>query len=94
MITKHTIVISGRINERESLFTYNDGKTYGNYQLGAFRPEFLLPSNIPPEVEQLFRNDHESIFDFIQTGSAEFAAKTLQFSIVYNASIEALNQCE
>nr|XP_022323669.1 protein mesh-like isoform X1 [Crassostrea virginica] len=81
-----------RINQRESLFTYVDGKTYGKYQLRTFRPEFLLPSNIPPEVEQLFRDDQESIFDFIQTGSAEFAAKTLQFSIVYNASIEALNQ--
>nr|XP_022323654.1 protein mesh-like [Crassostrea virginica] len=78
-----------RINERETLFTYEAGKSYQEYQLLAFRPEFLIPSNIPPEVEQLCGEDQECMFDFIQTGSAEFATETLQFSTVYNTSVEA-----
>nr|XP_022323656.1 protein mesh-like [Crassostrea virginica] len=78
-----------RINERETLFTYEAGKTYKDYQILSFRPEFLLPSNIPPEVEQLCGKDLECMFDFIQTGSAEFATETLQFSMIYNTSVEA-----
>ena len=92
--TKHTIIILGRINERETLFTYEAGKTYQEYQLLAFRPEFLLPLNIPPAVEQFCGKDQECMFDFIQTGSAEFATETLKFSIVYNTSVEASYESE
>ena len=94
MLTTPYIVTSGRINERETLFTYEAGKTYKDYQILSFRPEFLLPSNIPPEVEQLCGEDQECMFDFIQTGSAEFATETLQFSTVYNTSVEASFESE
>ena len=92
--TKHAIIILGRINERETLFTYEAGKTYKDYQILSFRPEFLLPSNIPPEVEQLCGKDLECMFDFIQTGSAEFATETLQFFMIYNTSVEASYESE
>ena len=92
--TKHAIIILGRINERETLFTYEVGKTYLDYQLLSFRPEFLLPSNIPPEVERLCGKDLECMFDFIQTDSAEFATETLQFSMIYNTSVEASYESE
>ena len=94
MLTIPCIVISGRINERETLFTYEAGKSYQEYQLLAFRPAFLISSNIPPEVKQLCGEDQECMFDFIQTGSAEFATETLQFSTVYNTSVEASYESE
>ncbi|XP_062594961.1 LOW QUALITY PROTEIN: sushi domain-containing protein 2-like, partial [Saccostrea cucullata] len=81
-----------RILENDSLFTYEPGKSYGDYQKLSFRPTFVTPTNLPPEVEELCGEDEECLFDYAMTGSAELAVETQQFTVVFNTSVGASYQ--
>ncbi|XP_048768421.2 protein mesh-like [Ostrea edulis] len=86
-----------RITETVSLFTYEVGKSYNDYQKLSFRPAFTSPANVPPEVEELCGGDEECVFDYAVTGSAELAAETQQFTVIFNTSVGAsyqIKNCE
>eukprot|EP00105_Crassostrea_gigas_P046261 XP_019930409.1 PREDICTED: protein mesh [Crassostrea gigas] len=81
--------VSWRITENSSLFTYEPGKSYDDYQLRSFRPAFSLPTNLPPEGVDLCGTDQECAFDYAVTDSADLAAETLQITVIFNTSVEA-----
>nr|XP_022323644.1 protein mesh-like [Crassostrea virginica] len=86
-----------RITENISLFTYEPGKSYHDYQKLSFRPTFSLPSNLSPEVEELCGTDQECAFDYLVTDSADFAAETLHITEIFNTSVGAsyeIKNCE
>ena len=87
-------MLSGRITENISLFTYEPGKSYHDYQKLSFRPTFSLPSNLSPEVEELCGTDQECAFDYLVTDSADFAAETLHITEIFNASVGASYESE
>ncbi|XP_078325655.1 protein mesh-like [Crassostrea virginica] len=81
-----------RLTENISLFSYEPGKSYNDYQKLSFRPTFGLPSNPSPEVEELCGTDQECAFDYIVTASSNFAAETLYIAEIFNNSVEATNE--
>ncbi|XP_048768432.2 protein mesh-like [Ostrea edulis] len=81
-----------RITENVSLFTYGVGKSYNDYQKHSFRPAFTPPANVPPEVAEMCGGDEECVFDYAVTGSAELAAETRQFTVIFVTSLEASYQ--
>lgn len=81
--------VSWRITENSSLFTYEPGKSYDDYQLRSFRPAFSVPTNLPPEVVELCGTDQKCAFDYAVTDSADLAAETLQITVIFNTSVEA-----
>ena len=87
-------MLSGRITENISLFTYEPGKSYHDYQKLSFRPTFSLPSNLSPEVEELCGTDQECAFDYLVTDSADFAAETLHITEIFNTSVGASYESE
>lgn len=87
-------MLSGRITESISLFTYEPGKSYHDYQKLSFRPTFSLPSNLSPEVEELCGTDQECAFDYLVTDSAEFAAETRHVTEIFNTSFGASYESE
>ena len=87
-------MLSGRITESISLFTYEPGKSYHDYQKLSFRPTFSLPSNLSPEVEELCGTDQECAFDYLVTDSADFAAETLHITEIFNTSVGASYESE
>ena len=83
------IFITGRITEDISLFSYEPGKSFGDYQLPRFRPTFILPTNLPPEVVEVCGTSRECAFDFTLTDSVEFATETVELLVIFNSSLAA-----
>jgi hypothetical protein len=83
----------GRIIENVSLFTYGVGESYHDYQKLSFRPAFKPPPNVSPDVRRLCGSDEECMFDYAVTGSAELAAETQQFTVVFDNSVAASYKC-
>lgn len=81
--------IQGRITENISLFSYEPGKSFNDYQSPTFRPTFILPTNLPPEVVEVCGTNRECAFDFTLTDSAEFAAETMELLVIFNSSLAA-----
>nr|XP_034303984.1 protein mesh isoform X2 [Crassostrea gigas] len=81
--------ISWRITENISLFSYEPGKSFGDYQLPRFRPTFILPTNLPPEVTEVCGTNRECAFDFTLTDSVEFATETVELLVIFNSSLAA-----
>lgn len=71
------------------MFSYEPGKSFNDYQLPRFRPTFLLPKNLPPEVVEVCGTNRECAFDFTLTDSAEFAKETVELLVIFNSSLAA-----
>nr|XP_034303982.1 sushi domain-containing protein 2-like isoform X2 [Crassostrea gigas] len=89
--------LSWRITEDISLFSYEPGKSFSDYQLPRFRPTFILPTNLPPEVVEVCGTSRECAFDFTLTDSVEFATETVELLIIFNSSLASsskIKSCE
>lgn len=84
--------LSWGITENISLFSYEPGKSFNDYQLPRFRPTFLLPTNLPPEVVEVCGTNRECAFDFTLTDSVEFATETVELIVIFNSSLAASNK--
>uniref|UniRef100_K1QQQ6 Sushi, nidogen and EGF-like domain-containing protein 1 n=1 Tax=Magallana gigas TaxID=29159 RepID=K1QQQ6_MAGGI len=69
--------------------SYEPGKSFGDYQLPRFRPTFILPTNLPPEVTEVCGTNRECAFDFTLTDSVEFATETVELLVIFNSSLAA-----
>ncbi|XP_076091897.1 protein mesh-like [Mytilus galloprovincialis] len=68
----HIFGLSWRINESESLFTYEGGKTFSSYQNDNFNPIFVIPEDVPNHVTDLCGSNIECIYDTLVTNSTDF----------------------
>ncbi|XP_071153471.1 protein mesh-like [Mytilus edulis] len=80
--------LSWRIEESESLFTYEGGKTFSSYQNENFNPLFVIPEDVPTYVSDLCGSKTECIYDTLVTNNTDFgqmsADSTAQFDHVTN----------
>ncbi|XP_061189930.1 sushi domain-containing protein 2-like [Saccostrea echinata] len=77
------------INETESLFTYEPGKSFADYHQPSFRPVFESSVTVTEEVRAVCGEDKECIFDFSVTGSRDVAEQSLTFQKQFQESQEA-----
>lgn len=74
----HDFGMKWMINARDSLFTYNFGRTYYNFQNKDFVPNFAPPdlSKLPPKDVAACQGVNECLYDLSVTKSIEISIKT------------------
>ncbi|XP_062583116.1 sushi domain-containing protein 2-like [Saccostrea cucullata] len=77
------------INEKESLFTYEPGKSFADYHKPSFRPVFESSISVTEEVRAVCGEDKDCIFDFFVTGSRDIAEQSRTFQKQFQESQEA-----
>ncbi|XP_063420882.1 sushi domain-containing protein 2-like [Mytilus trossulus] len=89
----HTFGSSWRIEESESLFTYEGGKTFSSYQNENFTPLFVIPEDVPTYVTDLCGSKTECIYDTLVTNNTDFgqmsADSTDQFDYVKDITVQS-----
>lgn len=70
---------TGRTNETDSLFTYEDGETYDSINDdSSYTPVFGVDlDSVPDNVKAACGDNKECLFDFAQTNDTEFAMSTM-----------------
>ncbi|XP_062583134.1 protein mesh-like [Saccostrea cucullata] len=81
--------MSWAINETESLFTYEPGKSFADYHQPSFRPVFESSVSVTEEVRAVCGEDKDCIFDFSVTGSREVAKQSRTFQKQFQESQQA-----
>ncbi|XP_056008372.1 sushi domain-containing protein 2-like isoform X1 [Ostrea edulis] len=90
----HVINESWRITNRNSLFTYPNGKTYSDYNSERqvdFRPVFSssVTSPVTTEARELCGSNTDCLFDLHVTGSRDIAQSTRQFTYQLQQAADA-----
>lgn len=70
---------TGRTDETESLFTYDDGEDHASINDDStYTPVFGVdPDSVPDNVKAACGDNRECLFDFAQTNDTEFAMSTM-----------------
>ncbi|CAC5404309.1 unnamed protein product [Mytilus coruscus] len=91
----HKFGLSWRIEESESLFTYEGGKSYSSYQNENFKPMFEIPEDVPTHVTDLCGSKIECIYDFLVTNNTDFgqmsADSTDDFDHLQNITVPTVS---
>ncbi|CAC5420802.1 Sushi, nidogen and EGF-like domain-containing protein 1,Alpha-tectorin [Mytilus coruscus] len=80
----HTFGLSWRIQESESLFTYEGGKTYASYQNEHFNPMFEIPENVPTRITDTCGSNFECIYDYLVTNNEQFGQMSANSSVSFD----------
>ncbi|XP_062587995.1 LOW QUALITY PROTEIN: sushi domain-containing protein 2-like [Saccostrea cucullata] len=81
--------MSWAINESESLFTYEPGKSFVDYRQPSFLPVFESSVSVTEEVMAVCGEDKDCIFDFSVTGSRDVAEQSRAFQKQFQESQQA-----
>lgn len=88
-----------RTTAAQSIFTYDFGKTHASYQDLGFTPNFDEPSPEDfPEAGEVCGNSKQCLYDYVSTGSLDFAKNTKQsqddFEAVQDTIDEIVTMCD
>ncbi|XP_061189929.1 protein mesh-like [Saccostrea echinata] len=81
--------MSWAINETESMFTYEPGKSFADYHQPLFRPVFESSVSVTEEVRAVCGEDKDCIFDYSVTGSRDVAEQSRTFQTQFQESQQA-----